>query len=161
MGLYSCLWERQWTGVCVCPCVLVSILTGANQDLSSMPFFYLHSVSPPPPSCLPSFHLAIRGETKKSIDGIRWSRARGDRDGEEWEKGRVKGKGLPGCLVPCDDLANSLLPCLNTENGNLPPAIPKSPLTHTHTHSATNMPYVFISRWRRERSHVWQREKEK
>lgn len=33
--------------------------------------------------------------------------------------------------------------------------------SHAHIYTLTHMPYVFISQWRQERSHVWQREKEK
>lgn len=104
-------------------------------------------------------------------------RERTDRE-EEGQKGQSEGWKLQGHLVCCDDLANSVLPCLNTENSNLPAAISMClttyhfqplhtlplylyPHTHTHLYTTMHMPYVFISRWRQERSHVWQTEKEK
>lgn len=81
-GLYrcKCLTERakERERGRECPCVLVSILTVSNPDLSSVPFLYLHSQStplfpPPLPSCLPSI-WSLGGEMKKSRGGTGWER---------------------------------------------------------------------------------------
>lgn len=77
--------ERETHRARESPCVLVSILTVTNPDLSSMPLSYLHSVSPstPPPSCLPSLHLAIGVRQRGVEEGV----DHGEREEMEDERG--------------------------------------------------------------------------
>lgn len=81
--------------VCVYPCVLVSILTMTNPDLSSVSLSRLHSLSlrtPPPlplspPSLLSIWPLGVRQSREEGIGLKGWRRGEG-----RWERAESRVK---------------------------------------------------------------------